>query len=225
MAGEIIRKGDRTDHDGTVLEGSETDICHGKPIAFIGHKVYCPKCKGNFPIVEGIVTTTIYGKGVAVAGMKTSCGAKLIPTQFTDVVEAAGGGGGAQGAAASASHAALAPAAAAVAAAAAAIQPADDAAASEPAPDKAVKRIYWSYGPDHTPVESVSRHYVDLNLHVETEHYAPGETVEIAIRNDDGSELVDGLPQLTVQAKVGSDNTACVEDVFKGKTVQIGTIG
>jgi uncharacterized Zn-binding protein involved in type VI secretion len=224
VAGEIIRKGDRTDHDGTVLEGSETDICHGKPIAFIGHKVYCPKCKGNFPIVEGVVTTTIYGKGVAVAGMKTSCGAKLIPTQFTDVVEAAGGdGGGTQGA--SAARAAPAAAAAVAAAAAAATQPAADEAASEARPEKAVKRIYWSYGPDRTPVDSVSRHYVDLNLHVETEHYTAGETVEIAIRNDDGSELADGLPQLTVQAKVGSDNTACVEDVFKGKTVQIGTIG
>lgn len=72
MAGEIIRKGDPTSHHGVVLEGSLTDICMGQPIAFIGHKVHCPKCRGDFPIVEGVLTTTFYGKGVAVAGMKTS---------------------------------------------------------------------------------------------------------------------------------------------------------
>jgi uncharacterized Zn-binding protein involved in type VI secretion len=87
MAGEIIRMGDKTSHGGVVLEGSQTDICMGKPIAYIGHKTQCPQCKGTFPIVEGVMTTTLYGKGVAVAGMKTACGAVLVPTQFTDIVE------------------------------------------------------------------------------------------------------------------------------------------
>jgi uncharacterized Zn-binding protein involved in type VI secretion len=91
VAGEIIRLGDRTSHNGTVIEGSQTDICMGKPIAYIGHKVHCPKCKGDYPIVEGVMTTTFYGKGVAVAGMKTSCGATLIAGQFTDIVEWGGG--------------------------------------------------------------------------------------------------------------------------------------
>jgi uncharacterized Zn-binding protein involved in type VI secretion len=91
MAGEIIRKGDSTSHGGVVLEGSLTDICHGKPIAYIGHKTHCPKCKGDFPIVEGVLTTSFYGKGVASAGMKTSCGATLIAGQFTDTVEWGGG--------------------------------------------------------------------------------------------------------------------------------------
>jgi uncharacterized Zn-binding protein involved in type VI secretion len=94
MAGEIIRQGDPTSHGGKVLEGSLFDICHGKPIAFIGHKVVCPKCKGVFPIAEGVPTTTFYGKGVAIAGMKTACGATLIATQFTDIVEYGGGSGG-----------------------------------------------------------------------------------------------------------------------------------
>lgn len=86
MAGEIIRQGDKTSHGGTVIEGSPSDICHGKAIAFIGHKTACPQCKGNFPIVEGAPTTTFYGKGVALAGMKTACGAVLIASQFTDTV-------------------------------------------------------------------------------------------------------------------------------------------
>lgn len=91
MAGEIIRLGDKTSHGGTVLEGSPADICMGKPIAYIGHKVLCPQCKGAFPIIEGALTTTFYGKGVALAGMKTACGAVLIASQFTDIVEYGGG--------------------------------------------------------------------------------------------------------------------------------------
>lgn len=87
MAGEIIRMGDRTTHGGTVIEGSYTDICMGKPIAFIGHMTQCPQCKGTYPIVEGVPTTTFYGKGVALAGMKTACGALLVAGQFTDTVE------------------------------------------------------------------------------------------------------------------------------------------
>ena len=91
MAGEIIRLGDSTTHGGIVLEGSPVDICMGKPIAFIGHEVQCPKCKGTFPIVEGAPVTTFYGKGVALAGMHTACGAVLIASQFTDTVEYGGG--------------------------------------------------------------------------------------------------------------------------------------
>lgn len=83
---EIIRMGDPTSHGGKVIEGSMFDICHGKPIAFIGHKTYCPLCKGTFPIIEGAMTMTFYGNGVALAGMKTACGATLIPTQFNDIV-------------------------------------------------------------------------------------------------------------------------------------------
>lgn len=91
MGGEIIRQGDPTSHGGRVLEGSMADICHGKPIAHKGHKTYCPLCKGVFPIVEGVMTMTFYGNGVAVAGMRTACGAILLPTQFTDTVEGGGG--------------------------------------------------------------------------------------------------------------------------------------
>ncbi|CAN7410936.1 PAAR domain-containing protein [Duganella sp. LjRoot269] len=91
---EIIRKGDSTSHGGTVLEGSPADICMGQPIAYIGHKVHCPKCRGDFPIVEGVMTATFYGQGVAVAGMKTSCGATLIASQFTDTIEWSSGASG-----------------------------------------------------------------------------------------------------------------------------------
>lgn len=91
MSGEIIRLGDPTSHGGKVLEGSQVDICYGKPIAYVGHQTSCPKCKGTYPIIEGALTAAFYGKGVALAGMKTACGASLIPTQFTATVEYGGG--------------------------------------------------------------------------------------------------------------------------------------
>ncbi len=131
---EIIRKGDSTSHGGTVLEGSPSDICMGQPIAYIGHKVHCPKCRGDFPIVEGVMTATFYGKGVAVAGMKTSCGATLIASQFTDTVDWSSGASNA----AKQSGAALAAAAAATKLAPGALPPrvSDDKVAAHDSADK-----------------------------------------------------------------------------------------
>ncbi|WP_229259699.1 PAAR domain-containing protein [Duganella aceris] len=222
MAGEIIRLGDKTSHHGTVLEGSPADICHGKPIAYIGHKVSCPKCSGSHTIVEGVMTTSIYGKGVAVAGMKTSCGAVLIASQFTDIVEYAGGGGGGGGASEAAAAAAPAVAAAAVVAAGAAAKAAGaEAPEDKPAAEKKIKRLYWSYGDDETPVSGKSRHHVDLNLHVETENYAAGDKVDITLANDDGDDVITDQQLLKVQATVQADGTAKIAKVFGGKTVDI----
>lgn len=221
MSGEIIRKGDPTSHGGTVLEGSLHDICHGKPIAYIGHKVHCPKCGGDFPIIEGVLTTTFYGQGVAIAGMKTSCGATLIPTQATDVVEYSGG------AAAGAASVIAGPAAMAAGLAAAA-NSATGVGADSINPkrgDKVIKQLFWTYGPDEVRLSDASRHYVDLNLHVETENYAPGETVQIMLENDDGSEVVMGRQTIALDAVVGADGTAKIMNVFQAKTLEIGLLG
>lgn len=212
---EIIRQGDPTSHGGKVLEGSLTDICHGKPIAYVGHQVSCPKCKGVFPIAEGALTTTFYGKGVALAGMKTACGASLIPTQFTDVVEYGTG-------TAPAAHSARPRQGAASTSAAATAANADRRAANN---DKAIKRIFWTYGSNELPLEGVSRHYVDLNLHVETENYAPGDTVEILVKNEDGSEIARGIQVIAFKTVIGSDGTAKLMNILKNRTVEIGIIG
>jgi uncharacterized Zn-binding protein involved in type VI secretion len=106
MGRAIIRQGDPTSHGGRVIGGSLVDLFDGKPVAFVGHKVSCPKCRGIHEIIEGAPTMTFYGKGVALEGMKTSCGAALIATQFTTTVEyASGGGGGAYSRAAMSSNA------------------------------------------------------------------------------------------------------------------------
>ena len=217
MAGEIIRQGDSTSHGGKVLEGSVTDICHGKPIAYIGHKVSCPKCSGTHTIVEGVLTTTFYGKGVAVAGMKTSCGATLIASQFTDIVEVAGGGAGSSASKAAAAASATA-ATAAVAIAAAAVAKAAAKASSDDK-EKKVTKIYWSYGKDETPVSGFSRFYVDLNLHVETENYAPGDKVDIVLEDDEGKDIIDAVKKLALRVSVGADGKGKLMNALAGKTV------
>lgn len=77
----VIRKGDTTTHGGTVIEGIEDYLVYDKPIACKTHMVLCPLCKGTFPIVEGVETTSVHDKYPAVEGMKTACGAKLIASQ------------------------------------------------------------------------------------------------------------------------------------------------
>ncbi|MTV39333.1 PAAR domain-containing protein [Duganella radicis] len=90
----IIRLGDRTSHGGTVIEGHQVLIIHGKPAAGVGHKVHCPKCSGTITIVEGAMNFSMMGINVAVEGMKTSCGATLIASQITDTVEYGTGNAG-----------------------------------------------------------------------------------------------------------------------------------
>jgi len=82
----IIRKGDRTDHGGVVIEGFEHTNFNGIPLAGVGHKVSCPRCNGVFAIAEGNASYKIGGIPVAVEGMKTTCGASLIASTSTGQV-------------------------------------------------------------------------------------------------------------------------------------------
>ncbi len=97
MMRAVICKGDPTSHGGKVLEGNELITTHGRPIAQLGHMTFCPQCKGNFPIIEGLDFHTYAGIGTAVDGMHTACGAKLIATQHNMAID--DGGGTSQGAA------------------------------------------------------------------------------------------------------------------------------
>lgn len=148
--------------------------------------------------------------------MKTACGASLIATQFTDIVEYGGGSAPAPRSAKSGLGAGQK---------AAAVTSPSNAMGGAAKQEKSIKRIFWTYGPNELPLEEASRHYVDLNLHVETENYAPGEIANIVIKNDDGSELISGSHALQLQAVVGSNGTAKLMNVFKNKTVEIGVIG
>lgn len=76
----VICKDDPTSHGGVVVEGNALATVKGRQIAQKGHMTRCPRCKGDFPIVEGLPFRSIAGVGMAVEGMKTACGATLIAT-------------------------------------------------------------------------------------------------------------------------------------------------
>lgn len=94
----VICQADPTSHGGKVLEGNPAMKVNGKPVAHKGHMTFCPKCKGNFPISEGLDFHHYTGLGTAVDGMQTACGAKLIATQQLVFVGDGGGGGAESGA-------------------------------------------------------------------------------------------------------------------------------
>ncbi|MFC4705423.1 PAAR domain-containing protein [Paraburkholderia caffeinitolerans] len=43
----LLRQGDKSTHDGVVIEGMERCTHHGRPLTFIGAKVLCPVCKST----------------------------------------------------------------------------------------------------------------------------------------------------------------------------------
>ncbi|WP_313065239.1 PAAR domain-containing protein [Achromobacter animicus] len=88
----IIRVGDKTTHGGTVLEGFSSYDIDGRAAAGLGHKVNCPKCKGVFPIIEGVPSFAVGDSLVAIEGMKTACGAALIASQGFALVDPDPGG-------------------------------------------------------------------------------------------------------------------------------------
>ncbi|WP_447741189.1 PAAR domain-containing protein [Pseudomonas laurentiana] len=74
----IVRIGDSTNHGGIVIGSIPHTNLNGKPMAGKGNMVFCPLCKGEFPIIEGSGTYRVNGIPVALDGMKTACGAILI---------------------------------------------------------------------------------------------------------------------------------------------------
>ncbi|OTA18709.1 hypothetical protein Xbed_03062 [Xenorhabdus beddingii] len=77
----VIRLNDTTDHGGTVITAIDRYVYQGVPVAAKGDLVTCPQCQGVFPIVEGSNSLRHQGKPVALDGMHTACGAKLIASQ------------------------------------------------------------------------------------------------------------------------------------------------
>ncbi|RAW99463.1 MULTISPECIES: PAAR domain-containing protein [unclassified Photorhabdus] len=77
----VIRLSDITDHGGKVITAIDNYVYQGVPVAAKGDLVSCPKCKGVFPIVEGSNDLKHHGKPIALEGMQTACGAKLIANQ------------------------------------------------------------------------------------------------------------------------------------------------
>lgn len=75
----MIIQGDTTTHGGVVLEGDPAYVFNDIPTTGAGHKVYCPKCKGVFEIIEGPHSSFLPGRRPrAMEGHVTACGATLL---------------------------------------------------------------------------------------------------------------------------------------------------
>jgi len=83
MSKPFILVGDKTDHGGTVIQGSGVTDAGGRAIARVGDKVTCPHRGhgGTTVIVTGDPTCVIDGQPAARDGDKTACGATLIASQ------------------------------------------------------------------------------------------------------------------------------------------------
>jgi hypothetical protein len=85
-----------------------------------------------------------------------------------------------------------------------------------------ITKMYWAYwnGEEYVELEEdeKTRHYIDLNLFIETENYEDGEQVEVIIESDDGHPSFDGEPELKLIGIV-SDNKLVFENVFSGYTL------
>ncbi|KGM27096.1 MULTISPECIES: PAAR domain-containing protein [Photorhabdus] len=81
MSKAVILLGDTTDHGGKVITAIAQYTHNGIPIAGKEDLVACPQCKGVFPIIQGADSLTYKGKAIALEGMQTACGAKLIASQ------------------------------------------------------------------------------------------------------------------------------------------------
>ncbi|CDG98178.1 conserved hypothetical protein [Xenorhabdus bovienii str. puntauvense] len=77
----VILLNDTTDHGGKVITAVSGYTYKGIPVAGESDLVECPKCEGVFPIVEGSDNLKNNGKSIAVEGVHTACGAKLIASQ------------------------------------------------------------------------------------------------------------------------------------------------
>ena len=68
MSRPFIVLGDRTDHGGEVVSAAPTSDTHGKPLARIGDKVTCRRCRGMHSIVQGDLSFVVEGSPVAYHG-------------------------------------------------------------------------------------------------------------------------------------------------------------
>ncbi|MET3228786.1 PAAR domain-containing protein [Paraburkholderia sp. DD10] len=94
MSYAFIREGDQTSHGGTVLNSGAITVVDGRPIAFVGTMVSCPKCGGIFPIVTSKNPGMSFsGRRAAFEGDKTACGANLMPSQALSAANVPTGAG------------------------------------------------------------------------------------------------------------------------------------
>lgn len=87
--------------------------------------------------------------------------------------------------------------------------------------EKRVTQLYWSYSDDFIRISGPSRHYVDLNLHVETENYQTGEKVNVIIKHLNGDTLTNNSRQITFTGIANAQGKVVFKSIFKNETLNL----
>lgn len=186
MGRKVIGIGAPTSTGGAVLEGNAgINIDYAVSTSSVGHMASCPVCPpGRGPIVAvGSRTITLPAGLVALEGDYVACGC---PPRSNTILFAQSSvfGGGEHSVASFSSVIPLIP------------------------KPKSIQRITFSYGENQTPVDSVSRFYTDLNIHVKTSGYLPGETVTVTVT---------GAAEKTLSGTVDAKGIAIIPNAFQAE--------
>ena len=186
-----------TDHGGLIPATQMRDSQMNNAFVRAGDGHFCPKCKVWSTIIKSHDHVIIDGKPVAYVGDKLTCGARIQPQQSHVV----GDSGSYYANSNKITN--------------------DIKSLSDNTKEKKVKEIFWTYGENFSPIESKSRHFVDLNLHVKTENYSVGESIEVIINYDDDDILFDNVLKFKVSGSVNENGEVVIKNVFKNKTLNL----
>jgi len=184
-----------------------------KPAATVGDKHVCP-IHGHSPstIVSGSGLLTVNGKPTACVGDMVGCGATII--EGAPVAMAGGqlvaflgsktshGGTIVSGDSALMLDTGMS----------SVVGGLDEGIAELLDKEKKVISLKFSYGEDEKILSSISRHYTDINIHVETTGYDAGESVNIKVDMPDGSSK-------SFSARVDGDGKGKIIGVFSSEEI------
>jgi uncharacterized Zn-binding protein involved in type VI secretion len=195
----LITVGCMTDHGGIIVLGDSSFVVEGKAVHLEGMTHFCPKCKvQSRAIASNAGFMIVGGKSIVAVGDSSTCGSKYF--KVSDLVVMSNGFGSERNSTSSLIIANK---------------------LVEPQKEKLIEKIYWSYGDKFIPLEEKSRFFDDLNLHVETLGYSPGESVDIKV-NPESSEIYT-FQSFTVYIKLDPNGKGIFKNVFQGKTIIIDT--
>ena len=80
--------------------------------------------------------------------------------------------------------------------------------------DKGITEVYWTYSKNYIRLKKKSRHYIDLNLHIKTHGYMPGECMAILIKRV-------GTNQIQIIGRVNNNSEVIIENVFEKYTLNL----
>lgn len=193
--------GSTTDHGGMVISTQARSSQMGNLFLRAGDGFACPKCKIWSTLIQSNSHIIFDGKPVAYVGDKFTCGATLMPKQM-HVVGDNGGNAGSSIFNQSQNNV-------------------HEKKFIEQSATKEIKEIFWSYGENFTKLDSESRHFVDMNLHVKTVNYAVGETVEITLKYEDDDILFGELRELKLKGIINSNSEVIFKNILQNKTLNL----